>query len=196
MKIPRGSLLRSRVVSDPAVALAAALDRELTGYAVLEPQDALLLGGETRGVLTFEEGVPVLAYDAATDAGGPDALADLAVPGPYSVELYELDAADLADAHATDELRVPPEMPAERLAGDRDLAARTREAAPEERLAADEGSANPVEAFLADEEKIEALRQRAREEAHARAEEWGLDDALADAGDEGDAGGGGDDLRA
>ena len=185
MKIPRGSLLRSRVVSDPAVALAAALDRELTGYAILEPQDALLLGGETRGVLTFEEGVPVLAYDAASDDGGPDALADLAVPGPYSVELYELDAADLAEAHEAEELRVPPEMPAERLAGDRDLADRTREAAPDERLAADEGSANPVEAFLADEEKIAAIREQAREEAHTRAEEWGLADELA-AG-EGDA---------
>ena len=174
MKIPRGSLLRSRVVSDPAVVLSAALDRELTGYAVLEPQDSLLLDGKTRGVLTFEDGVPVLAYDAATDAGGPDALADLAVPGPYSVELYELDAADLAEAHEAGELRVPPEMPAERLVGDRDLADRTREAAPEERLADDEGDANPVEAFLADEEKIAAIREQAREEARTRAEEWGL----------------------
>jgi hypothetical protein len=189
MKIPRGSLRRSRVVSDPAAVLESALEDRLTGYAVLEPQDALLLDGETRGVLTFEDGVPVLAYDAASDTGGTDALADLAVPGPYSVELYELAAADLAEAHEADELRVAPGTPAERLAGDRDLAERTREAAPRGRPAAEE-SENPVEAFLADEEKIEAIREQAREEAQARAEEWGFSDELVapdDAGGVGDA---------
>ncbi|MFB6130563.1 MAG: hypothetical protein ABEJ28_07060 [Salinigranum sp.] len=179
MKIPRGKLLRSRVEPDPATVLETALDRRLTGYAVFEPQDALLLGGETRGVVTFEEGVPVVVYDVASDDGGPDALADLAVPGPYSVELYELDPADLAAAHDADELCVPPGMPAERLGGDRELADRTREAAPSERLEAAEGSANPVEAFLADEEKIAAIREQAREEAQARAEEWGLSGELA-----------------
>ncbi|MFB6123160.1 MAG: hypothetical protein ABEJ78_06850, partial [Haloferacaceae archaeon] len=101
MKIPRGRLVRSRVVSDPGVALASALDRELTGYAVFEPQDALLLDEGTAGVVTFESGVPVLAYNTETDRGGADALADLAVPGPYSVELYEVDATALEDAHDT-----------------------------------------------------------------------------------------------
>jgi hypothetical protein len=182
MKIPRGSLLRSRVVTNPGVTLETALDRELTGYAVIEPQDTLLLGGETRGVLTFEAGVPALAYDTATDSGGPDALGDLAVPGPYSVDLYELDPADLATAHETPELQVPPGMPAERLAGDPDLARRTREAAPSDRLAdADaETTADPVESFLADEEKIDAIQRQAREEARERAAEWGLTDQLAD----------------
>jgi len=172
MKIPRGELVRSRVVSDPAVALEAALDRELTGYAVLEPQDALLLDRGTTGVITFEDGVPVLAYDVESDGGGPDALADLAVPGPYRVELYELEPADLAEAHDTPELSVPPGTPAERLAGDPELADRTREVAPEDRLRGDD-PASPVEAFLADEEKIAAIREQAREEATQKAEEVG-----------------------
>jgi hypothetical protein len=182
MKIPRGRLRRSRVVDDPGAVLSTALDRELTGYAVLEPQDTLLLGGETRGVLTFSAGVPVLAYDTASESGGPDALADLAVPGPYSVELFELDPADLEAAHETTELAVPPGMPAERLAGDPDLARRTREAAPPDRLAAADptSTADPVAAFLADEEKIAAIRDQARQEARERADEWGLADHLAD----------------
>jgi hypothetical protein len=183
MKIPRGELVRSRVVSDPAVALESALDRELTGYAVLEPQDSLLLDRGTTGVVTFEDGVPVLAYDMESDAGGPDALADLAVPGPYRVELYELDPTDLAEAHDTPELSVPPGTPAERLAGDPELADRTRDAAPKERLR-DDDPASPVEAFLADEEKIAAIREQAREEATQKAEEWGLAGQLADDGDD------------
>ncbi|WP_101295557.1 hypothetical protein [Halegenticoccus soli] len=180
MNLPRGDLIRSRVVRDPGVALEAALDAELTGYVVLEPQDALLLGGETRGVLTFEDGVPVLAYDAASDRGGPDALADLALSGPYRADLYELPGGALAEAHDTPELRVPPRMPAEELADAADLAARTRAAAPAERAVEDAAHASAVEAFLADEERIAALRERAREEARTRAEEWGLGGELRD----------------
>jgi len=178
MNIPRGELLRSRVVDDPGAALAAALDRRLTGYAVFEPQDALLLGDETRGVVTFEDGVPVLAYCTETDRGGADALADVAGPGPYSVELYELDRTALAEAHEADDLRVSPGLPAERLGTDRDLVTRTREAAPDDRLGTDDTDA--VEAFLADESQIEAIREQARNEARSRAEEWGLTDALDD----------------
>jgi hypothetical protein len=37
---------------------------------------------------------------------------------------------------------------------------------------------DPVEAFLADEERIEAIRAEARAEAERRAEEWGLDEAV------------------
>jgi len=74
-------------------------------------------------------------------------------------------------------------MPAERLAGDPDLAARTRERAPDERVtdgkpespATDEGM-DAVEAFLEDEGKIEAIREQARTEARERAQEWGLTD--------------------
>jgi hypothetical protein len=186
MNVPRGRLVRSRVVDDPAVVLEAALDRSLTGYAVLEPQDALLFDDGARGVVTFEAGVPVLVYDATTDRGGPDALADLARPGPYRIELYELPSEDLDAAHDTPALRVPPTMPAERLVGDAALAERTREAAPESRLD-DEPSGSAVEAFLADEGRIEAIRAQARDEAQRRAAEWGLTDALSETDDPPDA---------
>jgi hypothetical protein len=177
MNLPRGRLLRSRVVDDPGTILTAVLDRSLTGYVVFEPGDALLFDDATRGVMTFEAGVPVLVYDAATDRGGAAALSRLAGPGPYRVELYELVAADLAAAHQTSTLRVPPDLPAEQLAGDESLAARTREAAPDEWLT-DDSHASAVEAFLADEAKIDAIQQAAREEAQRRADEWGLADAL------------------
>ncbi|MFB6096535.1 MAG: hypothetical protein ABEJ74_04020 [Haloferacaceae archaeon] len=177
VEIPQGSLVRSRVVADPGVALADALDRELTGYAVLAPQDALLLDAETRGVLTFEDGVPVLAYERGSDSGGPAALGALAVPGPYSADLFELPAAALATAHESTDLRVQPGLPADRLAGDADLAERTRAAAPDDRRDAPVEE-DPVAAFLADEEKIAAIRADAREEARERADEWGLADQL------------------
>ncbi|WP_227355333.1 hypothetical protein [Haladaptatus salinisoli] len=180
MRLPRGELVRSRVVSDPAAALVAAAERELTGYAVFEPQDALLLDADGRGVLTFEAGVPVLAYHTGTDRGGPEALADLAVPGPYSVDLRRLPSDELAAVHEADERRVPPGMPAERLAGDPELAERTRSRAPAERSASGDRSAPPsaLEAFLDDDEKIAAIQEQAREEAERRAEKWGLDDQL------------------
>ena len=186
MNVPRGRLVHSRVVDDPGLVLASALDRRLTGYAVLEPQDALLFDDGARGVMTFEQGVPVLVYDATTDRGGPDVLADLAGPGPYSVELYELPREELDAAHDTPALRVAPATPAERLAGDPALAARTREVAPESRLD-EQPAGSAVEAFLADEAKIEAIRAQAREEAQQRAAEWGLDAVTSDV----DAGGDG-----
>lgn len=176
LRLPRGELVRSRVVSEPATALAAALERELTGYAVLEPQDTLLLDGDASGVLTFEDGVPILAYHAGTDRGGPAALADLAEPGPYRADLYALDRTDLQAVHDTPELAVPPGMPAERLGGDPELADRTRGAAPETRR--EDGDGDPVASFLDDEAKIRAIQKQAREEAERRAEEWGLDDEL------------------
>jgi hypothetical protein len=179
MRLSRGRLRKSRVVTDPRDTLADVLDRELTGYAVFESQDSLLLDAEGRGVVTFEDGIPVVAYHTGTDRGGPPALADLAVPGPYHVSVFELDADDLATVHDTDDLRVQPGMPAERLAGDPALAASTRRSAPADRLtAADDASEDhsAVTAFLEDEEKIAAIRQQAREEAEQRAAEWGLDD--------------------
>lgn len=179
MRIPHGDLLRARVVVDPAGQLEHALERELTGYARLDPQDTLLLDHDARGVVTFEDGVPVLAYNTATDRGGADALADLAVAGPCRVELYEVEAAALAEAHDTPELRVPPGMPAEALADAPELADRTREAAPDERLG-DADDASAAAAFLADEERIDAIREQARREAADRAEEWGLADQLDD----------------
>jgi hypothetical protein len=183
MKVPSGDLLRSRVVSDLGPALEDALDCRLDGYAVLEPQETLLLSEDRRGVVTFEDGVPVLAYATATDRGGPAALADLAVPGPYRVELVSLPPGTLADVAGASSLTVPPGMPAERLAGDADLAGRTRRRAPADRCrdggtAADEAPDRPraVEAFLDDADKIEAIRTRARERARQRAREWGLDE--------------------
>jgi hypothetical protein len=182
LRIPRGTLLRSRVVSDVATTLSRALDRELTGYATLVPQETLLLEGDARGVLTFADGVPVLAYNTVTDSGGPDALAELAVPGPYRAELYAVDDDDgLATAHEADALRVAPGAAAPELADDPGLADRTREAAPADRVADRESDdADAVASFLADDDRIEAIREQARAEAAERADEWGLDEALAD----------------
>jgi len=177
MRLPRGRLVRQRVVEDPGTALANALDAGLTGYARLESQDALLLDADGVGVLTFREGIPVAAYHTGTDNAGPDALADIAVAGPFRLGLYELDADTLETVHGTDAFRVDPGTPAERLAGDANLAARTRDAAPPERVETDSESRtekSAVEAFLDDEERIESIRERAREEAKRRAEEWDL----------------------
>ncbi|WP_281194780.1 hypothetical protein [Halorubrum sp. F4] len=181
LEIPRGDLLRSRVVSDVGTTLSAALERSLTGYATVVPQETLLLSGDARGVLTFEAGVPVLAYNTVTDSGGADALAELAVPGPYRVELYAVAPEALRAAHDEEALRVPPAAAATELADDPDLAERTREAAPADRLADEEDEeADAVAAFLADDDRIAAIREQARSEARERASEWGLDDALAD----------------
>ena len=186
LTIPRGTLLRSRVVSDVGTTLSRALDRELTGYATLVPQETLLLSGEARGVITFADGVPVLAYNTVTDSGGPDALAELAVPGPYRVELYAVDAGGLAAAHEGEALRVAPDAAATELADDAGLAARTREAAPDERLGDGADEDDAVAAFLADDDRIDAIREQARSEARDRAAEWGLDDALAEPNDSAD----------
>lgn len=198
--LPDGTLVRSRVESDPAAPLSAALDRGLTGYALIEPQDALLLDEEGSGVVVFEKGVPRFAYHTGTGRGGPAALADLAVPGPYDVTLREteetlVDLAVLASADRSD-LRVPPGQVADRLAGDPDLAERTRGVAPptwdapeggggdaddrsdDDFGGASDASPSAVEEFLEDEEKIDAIRKQAREEARERAEEWGLDGEL------------------
>lgn len=177
MKLPRGRLVRQRVVTDPATALETALDVGLTGYARLESQDAILLDAEGVGVLTFEQGVPVAAYHTGTDDAGPDALAAIAVAGPYRLELYELDGEALAPVHGTETFRVGPGTPAERLAGDASLAERTRDVAPAERVERESErseTATAVEAFLEDEERVESIRERAREEAQRRAEEWDL----------------------
>jgi len=181
MSLPTGTLVLSRVVGDPSDALATALDRELTGYAVLEPQDALLLDGTGEGRLTFEDGVPVAARHTGTGRRGADALADLAVPGPYRVELRSIPVEALDEYHGESDRRVAADAPADLLAGDSELADRTRAAAPASRRgdgAADAGSMDAVEAFLDDEEKIGAIRERAREEARERAEQWGLDGNL------------------
>jgi hypothetical protein len=92
-----GRLVRSRVVSDVHELLGHVLARGLTGYVVLEPGESLLLDADGKGVLTFEEGVPVLAYHTATDDGGPPALAAFG-DGPYRADCYELGQEALAEA--------------------------------------------------------------------------------------------------
>ena len=171
--IPDGDLVRSRVVTDLAPTLEAALDRRLDGYAIIVPREALLFDADGVGVMTFEAGVPALAYHTETDRGGPPALADIGA-APYRVELYALAADALDVPHSADELRVPPGMPAERLAGNTALAARTRRAATTDH----EDDRDALETFLDDEAAIERLRDSARQEAARRAEEWGFDDAL------------------
>lgn len=174
MKLPRGELLRQRTVTDLATPLETALDDRLTGYARLESQDSLLLDADGVGVLTFEDGVPTVAYHTGTDVGGTEALADIAVSGPYRVELYHLDRDVLAPVHETGDLTIPPAAPAERLAGDPELAERIRETVPDSRLE-DQQDTDAVAAFLEDGETIETIRERARDEAKTRAQKWGFD---------------------
>ncbi|MFC7097663.1 hypothetical protein [Halobaculum marinum] len=180
-RLPRGELVRARVATAFAAPLAAALDDRLTGYLRIEPGEALLGGSGAEAVVTLEEGVPVLVYDAAADADGPAALAALAGSAPARVESYRLPAETLADLHDPDAdaaapFRVAPDAPARELAADDDLADRTRAAAPDDR--GDEGDHDALAAFLADEERVEQVRADARAEAEARAAEWGLSDQL------------------
>lgn len=175
--LPRGRLLRRRVLKDKETVLKTALDRELTGYARLEPQDTLLLDGQGVGVLTFVDGVPMAAYETETGSEGSSALTEIASAGPYRLELYELDENVLEHVHENESLLIAPALPAQRLAGDSSLVEQTRENAPSERVATedeDSSGLDAVETFLDDGEKIESLRERARTEAHSRAEEWGF----------------------
>ncbi|MFB6082137.1 MAG: hypothetical protein ABEJ67_04870 [Halanaeroarchaeum sp.] len=174
MTLPAGQPSFDRVVTALDEPLSAALDRSLTGYAEIVPQAALLLEASGAGVLWFEDGVPTHATHTRTGATGPAVLAELAATGPYRVRLVPL----------ADEATDPPEgaslsadAAAERLAGDDRLAARTRaRAGTDADSAADGDGLDAVEAFLADEEKIHAIRERARAEAQRTAEEWGLAD--------------------
>lgn len=174
MNVPPGDLLRSRVAPGARAPLEDALDRRLTGYALVRPATTVSPDGDGV-VLTFGDGVPVVAYHVDTDRGGGAALGALATPGPYHVELYESSPGDLDQVHDVNELRVAPGAPAEQVADAPRLAERTRRAAPDDRNAA---ATDPVAAFLADEERVEAIREQAREEAERRATEWGFDDAL------------------
>ncbi|WP_435064665.1 hypothetical protein [Halobaculum sp. EA56] len=179
----RGDLVRARVATGFAEPLSAALDRELTGYLRIESGAAILEDGRDgdRAVITLETGVPVLAHHAGRDADGPAALAALAGAPPVRVESYRLPADSLATLHdrgdAADPLAVAPDAPARDLADDDALAARTRAAAPEGRRG-DGGDHDALAAFLADEERVEAVKAEARAEAEARAAEWGLTDQL------------------
>lgn len=177
MTIYDGSLRHSRVVADVGDVLDQALADRTTGFATIEPQDALLLDADGLGVIALEDGVPVAARHTATGRTGREALAELAVPGPCRVELYDRGrpVPFAADASA----RIPPALPADRLARDQDLANRTRSAAADRGTGA-RTDADALEAFLQDDERVAAIRREARREARTRARQWGLEDALAD----------------
>lgn len=170
-----GRLLHSRVVSDLGGVLERTLEDAITGYATVEPQDVLLLDAEGAGVLAFEAGVPVAARHTGTGRVGREALAELTVPGPCRVELYELDRP--AKFAGEPQYRIPPGLPADRLVRDVELANRTRSAAADRGIG-ERADADALEAFLTDEERVGAIRREARAEARQRAEQWGLTDAL------------------
>ncbi|AGN02332.1 hypothetical protein L593_11945 [Salinarchaeum sp. Harcht-Bsk1] len=179
-----GQLLQSKVVSDLGDVLERALDGSITGYATVEPQDVLLLDAEGVGVLAFEAGVPVAARHSGTGRVGREALAELSVPGPCRVELYERHRpVPFVEEPAN---RIPPGLPADRLVRDADLANRTRSAAADRGIG-ERTDADALQAFLTDEERVDAIRREAREEARARAEQWGLEDALVDSSPDGDS---------
>lgn len=174
MTVPSGQPSFDRVVTALDEPLSAALDRSLSGYAEIVPQAALLLDASGSGVLWFEDGVPTHATHTGTGVTGPDVLAELAATGPFRVRLVPVKGADL-EANRPTGATLPPDAPAERLAGDEALAARTRERAGTDVAGPADETLDAVEAFLADDEKIRAIRDRARAEAKRKAEEWGFD---------------------
>ena len=177
MSLPEGRLRDRRVVPDLGGPLTDALEWTVTGYLRIE-SDGLLLDGGGATVLTFEEGVTVAVTHTEHEHTGADALADAAVEGLYRLELREVPADALPGFHNSDQARIPPVLPAEQLVGDTDLVARTRDAAPESRLGApttDEPGLTAVESFLEDTDAISTIRDRARSEAHERADKWGFE---------------------
>ncbi len=177
--IGEGRLLQSRVIEDFGPLLESVLADRLTGYIRVEAGDALVLDTDERGVITVENGIPMVAYHAGADVAGEQALASLSTLGPFRVDVYALASDRLAAVHADERLAIPPGRPAERLAGDPELARRTRSAAPTERLETTRrDDEDALAAFLEDEEQIESIRKQAREEAERRAATWGFDDAL------------------
>jgi len=180
MTLPEGTLLHSRVVADPGGVFERALEEAVTGYASIEPQDALLLDADGLGIVALERGVPVAARHTGTGRVGREALAELAVPGPCRVDLYETKAS--VDFAADPASRIPPGLPADHLVRDETLANRARSAAAERGIG-ERTDADALAAFLADDERVAAIRREARTEARERAQQWGLADALAGAED-------------
>lgn len=171
MTLPEGPPCFDRVVMAVDEPLGEALDRTLTGYGEVVPQAGLLGDGVGSGIIWFEDGVPVGARHSGTGRTGSAALADIAETGPYRVRLVETDLP----TRVRDRESLPPAAPAEQLAGNEPLAERTRCAADSPPTDDSEAELDAVEAFLADEAKIEAIQQQAAAEARRRAEEWGFD---------------------
>jgi hypothetical protein len=171
MTLPDGQTTFDRVVMSVGEPLRAALDRETTGYGAIVPQAGLLGDGAGTGVIWFEDGIPIGARHTGTGRTGSEALADIAETGPYRVRLVAAEVPQSLGPAA----ELAPGAPAEQVAGDSDLAARTREAATREGPVGDAGELDAVEAFLADEEKIDAIQRQAAVEARKRAAEWGFE---------------------
>lgn len=171
MTLPSGQPCFDRVVLAVDEPLAEALDRDLTGYGVIVPQAGLLGEGTGKGVLWFDSGIPCSARHTGTGRTGSEALADIAETGPYRVRLVDTALPETVREGAS----LAPGAPAERVAGDPDLAERTRQAAGGNSTADSDAELDAVEAFLADEDKIEAIQQQAAAEARNRAAEWGFD---------------------
>jgi hypothetical protein len=182
MSLPEGRFHTRGVVTDLREPLTEALDSTVTGYVCVE-SDRLLLGEGGATVLTFEAGVPVAATHTEHDSIGADALANAAVERLHRYELREVPAGKLPGFHHSDQARIPPVLPAEQFVGDSELITRTRDAAPESRLqetTRDEPGLAAVESFLDDTNAISTIRDRARSEAHERADQWGFDTVEAD----------------
>lgn len=171
MTLPEGQPCFDRVVMAVDGPLGEALERSLTGYGEIVPQAGLLGDGVGAGIIWFEDGIPIRARHSGTGRTGSAALADIAETGPYRVRLVEATLPDRIDGART----LPPAAPAERLAGDESLAERTREVAGDSPTEDSEAEIDAVEAFLADDAKIEAIQQQAAAEARRRAEEWGFE---------------------
>ncbi len=174
-----GRLLQSRVIDEFETILETVLQEQITGYVRVEPGKTLILDAEERGVITFTDGIPMAAYHAGVDVAGDQALSKLSTLGPFRVELYAVSESRLTAIHNDHSLLVPPGRPAERLAGDPQLAERTRAMAPEQRLEqARQESEDALTAFLEDQSRIKELREQAQTEAKRRAKQWGLDSEL------------------
>lgn len=179
MNIAEGQLERSQVVAEYGPVLAEALDEQLTGYSRIEPGDSVVLESTGAGVLTFKQGVPMAAYHTASDTTGEAALEALSKLGPFHIEVYTLDAAALQHVHETESVLIPPERPAELLAGDPALAEQTRaKAGTAQRDRARETSEEALSSFLRDEKRIQQIKREARQQAKRRAKQWNLDTEL------------------
>lgn len=173
MSLPAGQPCFDRVVMAVDEPLVEALNRELTGYGVIVPQAGLLGEGTGKGVLWFDGGIPCGARHTGTGRTDSEALADIAETGPYQVRLVE---AELPES-VRERDSLAPGGPAERVAGDPELAERTRQASTGDTVEDPDAELDAVEAFLADEEKIAAIQEQAASEARKRAEEWGFEAA-------------------
>ena len=181
MNISEGQLKRSQVVAEFGPVLAELLAEQLTGYSRIEPGDSVVLEADGAGVLTFNSGVPVAAYHTASDATGEAALEELSRLGPFSIEVYTASTAVLNTVQETDAALIPPERPAELLAGDPTLADRTRAQASTAQLdRTREATEEALISFLSDEKRIEQIRREAKQQARRRAQRWGLDAELID----------------